>query len=146
MDVWVEIPLDGQKQDMSCSDIFIPWMLHCLLQVFVAVSPMMIHQIKRMILVIMIKELIHLQIYKIWGEQIKNISCWFVSRRYHGHVLKMVAGIFNEIVLRIWRRRWCQTLSLDNTGHQANSQREHDQKDHKQGSSRPRRGLKTHLE
>ena len=22
MDVWVEMPLDGQKQDMSCSDVF----------------------------------------------------------------------------------------------------------------------------
>ena len=44
-------------------------------------------------------EFVHLQIYKIWGEQIKNISCWFVSSRYHGHVLKMVAGIFNEVCL-----------------------------------------------
>ena len=127
---------------------FMSWMLLCLLQVFAAISPMMIHQIKRDDFGHHDEkdEFIHLKIYKIWGEQIKTFHVDLCPDVIHDHVLKMFVGILNEVVLRTWCRRWCQTLSLDNTGHQATRKREHDQKGHKPGSSRPRRGVKTHLE
>ena len=57
MDVWVEMPLDGQKQDMSCSDVFHVMKVALLVAGFVAISPMMIHQIKGMTVVIMMKEM-----------------------------------------------------------------------------------------
>ena len=57
MDVWVEMSLDGQKQDMSCSDVFHVMNVALLVAGFVAISPMMIHQIKGMTLVIMMKEM-----------------------------------------------------------------------------------------
>ena len=57
MDVWVEMPLDGQKQDMSCSDVFHVMNVALLVAGFAAISPMMIHQIKGMTLVIMMKEM-----------------------------------------------------------------------------------------
>ena len=57
MDVWVEMPLDGQKQDMSCSDVFHVMNVALLVAGFVAISPMMIHQIKGMTVVIMMKEM-----------------------------------------------------------------------------------------
>ena len=57
MDVWVEMPLDGQKQDMSCSDVFHVMNVALLVAGFVAISPMMIHQIKGMTVVIMMREM-----------------------------------------------------------------------------------------
>ena len=57
MDVWVEMSLDGQKQDMSCSDVFHVMNVALLVAGFVATSPMMIHQIKGMTLVIMMKKM-----------------------------------------------------------------------------------------
>ena len=140
--------LDGQKQDMSCSDVFHVMDVALFVAGFAAISPMMIHQIKGMTLVIMMKkdEFIDLKIYKIWGEQIKTFHVDLCPDVFHDHVLKMFAWILDEVILRTWCRRWCQTLSLDNTGHQATRKRKHDQKGHKPGSSRPRRGVKTHLE
>ena len=53
-------------EQMSLSDVCHSGNVALLLQVFIAVSPMMIHQVKGMTLVIMMKdEVFHLKIYKI---------------------------------------------------------------------------------
>ena len=57
MDVWVEMSLDGQEQDMSCSEVFHVMNVALFVAGFAAISPMMIHQIKGMTLVIMMKKM-----------------------------------------------------------------------------------------
>ena len=57
MDVWVEMSLDGQEKDMSCSDVFHVMNVALFVAGFAAISPMMIHQIKGMTLVIMMKKM-----------------------------------------------------------------------------------------
>ena len=53
----VEMSLDGQEQDMSCSDVFHVMNVALFVAGFAAISPMMIHQIKGMTLVIMMKKM-----------------------------------------------------------------------------------------
>ena len=53
----LEMPLDGQKQDMSCSDVFHVMNVALFVAGFAAISPMMIHQIKGMTLVIMMRKM-----------------------------------------------------------------------------------------
>ena len=74
MDVWVEMSLDGQKQDMSCSDVFHVMNVALFVAGFCRHFPNddpsdqrddFGHHDEK-------DEVIHLKIYKIWGEQIKT--------------------------------------------------------------------------
>ena len=148
MDVWVEMSLDGQKQDMSCSDVFHVMKVALLVAGFCRHFPNgdpsdqrddFGHHDEK-------DELIHLKIYKIWGEQIKTFHVDLCPDVFMIMFLRWLLGSWMKLS---WERdaeddaRHSVWTTLDT---RPTRKREHDQKGHKPGSSRPRRGVKTHLE